>query len=173
MPVLIEAISVVMRLEAIERSYPGGLARCRADCPNQTFCADGHLARVGFTAPSDAGHWVDHLTQYGLIFVQDERAVDLVVVDQVTGPTTICDWLEFGKHDDGYVVAWLAGTEPTEIYVPEGWDFETSLSNQFKLIPISEIGHSVERIDRTGNVETLIERETGQRFYMGRTIPKE
>jgi hypothetical protein len=112
MGVLVEGISVIARRDAIDSKYPGGVSQYAADCPNPTFCADDDLTRVGFTSPYDAQRWVTALQQRGLVFVEDEQAVDVAVVDQVKGPTSRCDWLEFGRHDDGYVVAWLTGKEP-------------------------------------------------------------
>ena len=53
MPVLLEAISVIVRRETLERKYPGGVDGYARDCPNRTFCADEYLTRVGFTGPPD------------------------------------------------------------------------------------------------------------------------
>jgi hypothetical protein len=58
MSVLAEAISVVIRVDAIEHRFPGGLEGLRRTVPNQTFCCDGELARVGFMDPADAEAYV-------------------------------------------------------------------------------------------------------------------
>lgn len=166
--VLIEGISVVVRREAIERSYPGGMVQYEADCPNQTFCADEHLARIGLMSPYDVQRWVTELTEKGLVFLQDKRAIEIAVVDQTTGPTTPCDWLEFGNHDDGYVVAWLASTQPILVSVPVGWTLEDSLTRHLRVIPNGEIRNQMKWLTRENNVDFLVDRETGQRYYMGR-----
>ncbi len=44
MPVLIEALSVVIRADAIVEHYPGGAEQFMNDCPNNTLCADGEFA---------------------------------------------------------------------------------------------------------------------------------
>ena len=51
MSVLIEAISVVIQLEAVERFYPGGLEGLIESPPNGTLCHDDQLVRVGFMTP--------------------------------------------------------------------------------------------------------------------------
>ena len=54
MPVLIEAISIGIRAEVVNKLYPGGWDGFRDDCPNKTLCADNELIRVGFMNPTDA-----------------------------------------------------------------------------------------------------------------------
>ena len=94
---------MVVRLQAIDRSYPGWLQRYVEDCPSPTFCADDDLARVGFMSPYDVQRWVTELTEHGPVFVRDGRTVDIAVVDQMTGQTAPCDWLEFQHRDDAVV----------------------------------------------------------------------
>lgn len=121
MSVLVEAISIVVRRDALERAYRGGVAAYEADCPNQTFCADEHLTRVGFMTPDDARYFVEHLEDRGLTFLDGERSVDIAVLFQGRGLMMPCDWIEHGRHPDGYEMCWLAGTEPGSPAVPEGW----------------------------------------------------
>jgi hypothetical protein len=42
MAILIEAISIFVRVETIEQKYPGGLDFYAQDCPNATFCEVRH-----------------------------------------------------------------------------------------------------------------------------------
>lgn len=96
MAVLIESISVVVRTEAIDQRYPGGWAAFAGAVPNQTLCADGELARIGFMVPKDVEAYVTALREHGIIYQEDGKARDLVVVDQMRGPLVSCDWIEFG-----------------------------------------------------------------------------
>ena len=48
MPVLIEAISILLRRETIEKKLPGGWAFFKQAVPEATSCYDDHLARVAF-----------------------------------------------------------------------------------------------------------------------------
>ena len=74
---------------------------------------------------------MDALRQRGLTYLRDGRAVDFVVVDQLSGPTTPCDWIEFGTVTiRGATVAAcrLTGDDTQRLFTPDGWDFEGSLS---------------------------------------------
>ena len=95
MAVLVEAISVVIRKDAIRSKIPGGEKRFKLLIPNATYCDDGEVARVGFLAPPDVQKFVEELVDAGLTFVEDGKCVDLVVCDQQTGPIRDCDWIEF------------------------------------------------------------------------------
>src|SRR5947209_6051739 len=48
------AISVVVRNATIEAHFPGGMLAFARSCPNQTFCTDGTISRVGFMVQQDA-----------------------------------------------------------------------------------------------------------------------
>ena len=58
MAVLVEAISVVVRREAIDRSFAGGWDSFVSLVPNATLCSDGQLARVGFMDPKAVERFV-------------------------------------------------------------------------------------------------------------------
>ena len=52
MAVLCEAISVVVRRDAIDKYFKGGWIKFVDDVPNSTMCTDGELVRVGFMTPN-------------------------------------------------------------------------------------------------------------------------
>ena len=132
MSVLVEGISVIVRKETLQAKYPGGLVQYWMDCPNATFCHDSHLVRVGFMAATDVRVWLDRLEERGLVLEDEhETAVDIVVVDQLEGPTRACDWLLWGTHKVGFTLACLVGTDPTDKHFPRGWEYEKSLSHNF------------------------------------------
>jgi hypothetical protein len=54
MAVLVEAISVVVRRDAIDRSFEGGWMAFVSRVPNATLCTDNQLARVDFMDPEAA-----------------------------------------------------------------------------------------------------------------------
>jgi hypothetical protein len=57
MAVLVEAISVVVRHDAIDKRFLGGWQGFLDQVPNNTFCGDGFFARVGFMNPEvEAGN---------------------------------------------------------------------------------------------------------------------
>jgi hypothetical protein len=95
MAVLVEGISVLVRKDSIASKMTGGNARFRLLIPNSTFCEDDQLARVGFLIPAEVESFIDELKNVGLTFMEDGKAVDIMVCDQQRGPTIDCDWLEF------------------------------------------------------------------------------
>ena len=104
MAVLVEAISVIVRRDAITARFSGGWRQFLAIVPNSTLCSDEDLARVGFMSPPDIEAFVRRLEKGGLTFVRDGQAVDIAVVDQMRGPTMPSEWLEFARLS-------LGGTE--------------------------------------------------------------
>lgn len=97
MPVLVEGISVILRLDTIEENYPGGWEGFARDCPNNSLCADGDLARVGFMSPQDTERYVSSIASHGLTYLDDGEAVDLVVANQQRGFAAPCGWAELGE----------------------------------------------------------------------------
>jgi hypothetical protein len=99
MAVLVEGISVVIRRDAIVRTFGPSWDAFVVAVPNRTLCADPEIARVGFMHPDDVQAYVVQLGTKGMLHLRTENAVDLVVVDQLRGPTSHCDWLDFGSVD--------------------------------------------------------------------------
>lgn len=95
MAVLVEAISVIVRRDAINKGFIGGWRGFLNAVPNNTLCADDDLARVGFMSPPDVEEFVRHLERAGLVFTSNGKALDIAVVDQMRGPTIPAEWLEF------------------------------------------------------------------------------
>ena len=150
MAVLVEAISVLVRKDSIQSKIPGGEERFRLLIPNDTYCDDGELARVGFLNPTDVGSFIDELEEAGLTFMEDGKCVDLAVCDQQVGLTADCDWVEFSHLpiEGGRVgAAWIFEGErfgfgvhmssaTIQLATPPGWEFKDSLSDKFQFIPI-------------------------------------
>lgn len=149
MAVLVEAISVVVRLNAIDRSFAGGRAAIEKLIPNGTYCSDGELMRVGFLSPAETEAFVRQLVAGGLRFIVDGGFADIAVVDQQSGPTRPCDWLEFarlsmGEGEVGACRVYEGQRMPAGIHIkgtsvdfatPAGWQYEGSLSHKFKFVP--------------------------------------
>lgn len=149
MAVLVEAISVLIRKDAVRSKMTGGESRLRLLIPNATYCDDGELARVGFMTPAEVRAFIEALEEAGLVFVEDGKFVDIAVCDQQRGPTMECDWLEFAhlSMEGGKVgAAWLyegerfafgihMSSSKMELATPVGWQFQDSLSDKFQFIP--------------------------------------
>ncbi len=149
MAVLCEGLSVVIRRNAIGTRFVGGMQAFFAMNPNrQTFCMDDDLVRVGFLGAREVTQYTDMLVQNGLLFVVDDRFVDVAVVDMQSGVVMDCRWLRYTRipYQDGigrlpvcwYVaggidVGTAGGDSP--LVCPEGWEYRGSLSESFRSMP--------------------------------------
>lgn len=184
MAVLVEALSVIVRRDAIDARFSGGWEGFLETIPNQTFCADEQLARVGFMSPPDVERYVRFLEANGLKFARSGETCDFSVVDQLTGPTLPTPWLEYGRvtWQDGQnpvSACWLfegtrlgyglhmSGREMT-IAVPNGWDYETSLSINGRFTPTEQMKDRLEFLRGEDNMDVYLDRDTGKEVYVGR-----
>src|SRR4051794_22231679 len=136
MAVLVEAVSVVVRLQSIIERFPGAWEGFKGGAPNATLCSDNELVRVGFMSPEDVGSFVKSLEVRGLVHLHGGEAVDVVVVDQLAGPTSRCGHVNLGGNPKKRVAACrLAGASAMQVFTPEGWAFEHSLSQTYGFVP--------------------------------------
>ncbi|HEY7300497.1 MAG TPA: hypothetical protein VH684_21585 [Xanthobacteraceae bacterium] len=172
MAILVEATSVVVRVEPIRDRFVGGWSAFLDQVPNRTFCSDNELARVGFMSPEDCKRYVVGIEKAGLCFLRDGKAQDVVVADQMRGFTALCDWAEFGriKLRSGQTVsaAQLKGTSSRQLFCPEDWKYEGSLSEQFGFVPTGQEHKSLTLLHREGGMEVYLNRLTGKEVYVGR-----
>lgn len=133
MAVLVEGCSVVMRTSSIGVSYPGGIEGYRRDCPNDSFCTDGELVRVGFDSPQELGHWVERLFAYGFCYLSDGACADFALVDHVFGLALPCPWLDLLRLQRPTMVirvGRLRNSMVSEVAFPAGWSYRGSLSRR-------------------------------------------
>lgn len=175
MSVLVECISVIVRIEAIKRSYPGGWDAFFKDCPNETLCFDNDLARVGFMVPDHTKRFTARLEAAGLVFLRDGQAIDLAVADQQRGFTTPCSWAEVGhmyiNDDEAMKVAVCRTVGSTEdgIYAPDGWQFKGSLSEKFTFVPSGMVPEFMDFLRREGRWDVYRDLRTGKEVFLPRT----
>ena len=171
MPVLIEAISVVVKKRAIEERFPGGVPGFVSQVPNQTYCDDGNLVRVGFMSPPDVQDFVGHLEACGLVYLNNGCPEDIVVVDQLQGPMVKCGWLLFLhlQIDDGKILtACLEGDDgPDQVVCPSGWEFSNSLSRRNTFVPSEKIAERLEPLPSESGLSVFRDRETGKKVFSG------
>lgn len=183
MAVLVEAISVIVRRDAIARKFAGGWSGFVAGVPNATLCFDEELARVGFMSPTDTEAYVGKLEGSGLTFLVDEQAVDIAIADQQQGLLVDCDWLEYARlnfDDCGEVGAcWLydgprfaygtylpSGT--LTLATPPDWDYENSLSKEFHFAPDEEMGTRLRYLRSDGGLDVYWDKELDKEVFIGR-----
>jgi hypothetical protein len=181
MAVLVEAISVVVRRDAIDRSFDGGWNGFVSRVPNATLCTDSQLARVGFMDPKPVGTFVEALQAAGLVFLESGKCADIVVIDQQRGPTMPCEWLEFaripfGKSGGKVGACWLfegprlaAGIhlsgDSIDLATPNGWTFEGSISEQFSFVPNEDVGERLKYLRTEGGLDVFFDASTGREVF--------
>lgn len=184
MAVLVEAISVIVRRDAIAERFSGGWRQFLAIVPNSTLCSDDDLARVGFMSPTDVEAFVRRLEKGGLTFAYDGQAVDIAVVDQMRGPTMPAEWLEFarlslGERENRVAACWLfdepriaAGihmpAKGMALATPDGWTYDGSLSANFKFVENEDMQEKLKFLRHENGTDVYLDRSTGKEVYVGR-----
>lgn len=174
MAVIIEAISVVVRAESILKKFFGGWEAFKNIVPNQTLCADGEIARVGFMTPQDVESFVGKLQINDLVFLRDGEAIDIAVADQIRGLTSICDWLDFEHVNmegtgSRVAVCRLAGSKVIEVVTPLGWKYEGSLSSTFGFVPSVQVEKGMQFLRHEDGIDVYLNPLTGKEVFVGRT----
>ncbi len=178
MAILIEAISVVIKRSVIDNKFPKGWEAFVENCPNQTLCADSSLVRIGFMSPVDVESYLMQLEKKGFIYLQNDEAIDLAVVDQQQGVSVDCKWLEFGhvnlSGDSSRKVSacQMVGGLGEPLFTPDGWEYEGSLSQTFMFAPTEHIDKSLEFMRHENGLDVYFNKLTGKEVYLGRSGDK-
>jgi hypothetical protein len=130
MPVLIEAINVIVRNETVVEKFPGGMRAYWMESPNNSMCSDEYLTRIGFVDADIFRAFIDRLMELGFRFVEGGECIDIAVVDQIDGLLRPCRWLKTGDHPDGFQYAALRDDLGDVIEKPIGWRFEGSIAER-------------------------------------------
>lgn len=173
MAVLIEGISVVVRLDRLEPVMPGGFEQFAEMAPNRTLCADTEIARVGFMTPDDVRAFCEQLSTLGLVFAAEDPDGDFAVVDQQQGPTTVAPWLEFGRitlsgSEQQVAACRLRGSAIDTLATPESWAYEGSLSQRFGFVSTGN-EERLRFLRRENGVDVYLDRWTGEEAFVART----
>jgi len=95
MTILIEAISVVVRLDALDRLGVDGRDAFFNLIPNQTYYEDKKIGRVGFMEEHDALDFINNLSSIGLCQSDDSGAyMDFAILLQEQEEIKPCPWIE-------------------------------------------------------------------------------
>jgi hypothetical protein len=173
MAVLVEALSVIVRVKAILEKFTGGIDAFYGIVPNKTMCADNELVRVGFMSPDDVSAFVGKLHTGGLTFELDGQAADIVVADQLHGFTRPCGWAEFGRinldNDSHKRVAAcrLVGSQE-RLFTPEDWKFDGSMSHTYNFVPNAH-APKLKFLRRENGIDVYLNPLTGEEMFIGRS----
>ncbi len=175
MAILIEGISVIIKVQEIHKRVLGGWEGFKKLVPNRTLCSDNEIARVGFMSPDDVESFVAELEGNSLIFQSNGEAVDIAVADQLRGLTTKCSWLEFGHinldNDSKKRVAAcrLVGSKENQLFTPNGWCFENSLTSSYIFSPTSAEKKGRKFLRHENGLDIYLSELSGKEVYVGRT----
>jgi hypothetical protein len=157
------AASVVVRNASIEARFPGGLSSFSASCPNQTFCTDGSVSRVGFMTREDAETFIHRLVAAGVAPSLQEAHSQIALIEQGHGFAYPCDWLQLGLFD-GRPCVWLANQDRGDLFLPKS-DLDPATMSSYT---IKEFKEMFELTGVKDNVEVYRHRATGEIRYVGR-----
>lgn len=190
MPVLVEALSVIIKDSSIRTKYIGGLDKFLETIPNGTYCNDGILHRIGFMTPEDNKQYIRLLEQNGLTFILSNEFVDIAVVDMLTGPTLKCPWIGFSRRNffknhthlrnsnEFFSIAWFHDGKhgygipvnqnfKINIAFPQGWSPDHAiLGNNF--IQSEDVVHGLIELSYENGVTKYWYSETGNIVDIGR-----
>jgi len=175
MSVLVEAISVIIKVSAIEEKFPGGICNFEANIPSVPFCNDDELVMVKFMSPDDVGEYIATLEEHGLRYVKNDVALDMVVADQRTGFLVACDWAEVGNltHDENpnmqVTACRLKNSDTGDFIAPDKWVYEGSLSQTFSFTPLGQLEKSLTFLRHEDGVDVYLNKLTGQISYIVRS----
>jgi hypothetical protein len=123
MSILVESLTVIVRRLTLDVTWPGGTdayltAALSADSLANLACADDTLTGVSFASASSCQVWLERLADSRIVNVQRKRSVDVVCIDELSGPSWPCDWIAWSRRPDGFTYSWLAGTDPGDVVAP-------------------------------------------------------
>jgi len=190
MAVLAEALSVIIKDSSLQNKYIGGTKEFFKTIPNNTYCSDGQIHRIGFMRPRDIEDYVRNLEHNGLIFLFEGNCIDIAVVDMLKGPTTNCKWLGFArqkffkgsKHylhsEEEFSITWLL-PENGENSIPVDFNYECTISVPSKwspdkaiygdnFIPSEKVNESLIEIGNEKGLVKYYYAATGQFVYIGK-----
>lgn len=189
MPVLAEAISVIIKDASIHSRFIGGMKYFLETLPNATHCTDDQVHRVGFMVPDDAQAYIRFLTQNGLVYLLDGRFVDFGVADMMYGPWAPSDWLGFARQPffaqmteydhagEEFSICWLLDLNHPKgitlnsngefpIMTPEDWTPDTALYTS-NFIPAEKIDDRLTEAEQNDGITSFWDSELQKLINVG------
>jgi tetratricopeptide (TPR) repeat protein len=165
MAVYCGVVSVIVRSSTIEARFPGGVSAYGLSRPNETYCADGEIIRVGFLAEGDARFFIARLLEAGIMPPGSEVSSEISLIVEGVGFRHPCDWLQLGLFD-GRPAAWLAGSDRGKLAI-SAWEIEPS-ATRLQCHTAEELRESYEALGIKDGLDTYRHKKTGELIYVGR-----
>ncbi len=190
MAVLTEALSVIIKDSSLRTKFIGGIMEFFKTIPNNTYCSDGQIHRIGFMRPQDAEAYIRHLERNGLIYLFGSHCIDIAIVDMLKGPVVNCKWLGFSRQkffsgskqyqhsEEEFSISWLLhksgvygiplnDNRECNISVPWKWTPDKAIYGD-NFIPSEKVNDSLIEIGSDKGVVKYIYAATGQFVYIGK-----
>jgi len=158
MAVLVEMISVVIRKSSIKKNLSSEHYLNLMDYAlYNPSCMDDEVLCIHMNRPILTGEFVDFSKKCNL-----DWGDDFIIIDQDNGPTTACEWIqvrEIGskwfkefEEDETITIAsfyngpknlgdgfYLSDPEKFTVHFPREWEYEGSMSQGHKVIPLEDL----------------------------------
>ncbi|OPY84695.1 MAG: hypothetical protein A4E71_02560 [Smithella sp. PtaU1.Bin162] len=128
MAITIHFLTVVIRIDSIEKKYPGGI---NAFMKRFTSWRDYHLVGVGFMSLWEAEDFIYKLIKMGFSNIFNGESGEIAIVEQLSGSP--CKWLEtnieevFLKKVAKVTTCWLKGCDDKDLGISLGKNYDPSL----------------------------------------------
>lgn len=171
MAVIIEGLTVVVRIQSIRTMYKDGLEAFIKAVPNATLCADGELAAVSFSSPEQVDTYLLYLKRQGLIYRENDLS-DIVVADQIYGLRYACEWVEFKRiywnhHPQAPIAICQARPSSFEgVATPVDWEYEQSLSRKVRYLDGVAVPKEVTLLRIENEMDVLQDHTSGDIYYV-------
>lgn len=161
MAIVVEALTLIIRRLTLDLQYPGGSEKYLEELGDPSFnarwiCADEDLTAASFLS-DHLGRALEHISERGLLISDESGYVDAAILDELTGPTLTCEWMEWARSDDDLTRAWVAGGERDSLTTPA--DFKparlvrTDVRDEDHFVKLAEEAGETSWLDtRTGNI---------------------
>lgn len=163
MSILLEPISIVVRVPALEAAFPGGVEGFAWEFCNGSFRRDADLAAVSYFSPFDADSIISQLVAEGLEY-GDRAAEDIAVFDAGGALWLPCLWLEIDENPDGLAVGRLAGGADAGVSVPDYFDPANPAGSMASLHRICrrDLDARISPLRRERDLQLMLDRDTGR-----------
>ncbi len=172
MAVLIEGVSIVVRIATIKVRHDGGLEDFFEWISGFRYCYDDHLVAVHFKRNDTVREILDQIKQRPMRLKNEAGSWEtLAVVHQVFASALApCEWLVVGRNSDGAVFACMKEQEqnPGSVSVPEGWQFKGSRSQKYTHRPLDMISDRFRLLRSEGLSNIYLDTRTGLEIPAGR-----
>jgi uncharacterized membrane protein (UPF0127 family) len=165
MPILVEGVTVVVPRAVLDARWPGGAQAFLEAQPRFRRCADDALAAVTCERGAEAEALLDALEGAGLRIAARAEWVDAAVAWQRMRPERWCAWLELARvrAAGGHVLAArAAGSDRTEVAVPEGWTFADSATRRTGVVALPPAERPLRFVRREPSAAVYVDRFNGE-----------